>query len=50
MANKLTYAQKAKQIISKYEKLSSTVCETCGEPGQLRQGGWLATLCDNCVK
>jgi hypothetical protein len=34
------------KIISKYEKLSSTVCENCGEPGKLRQGGWLATLCD----
>ena len=34
------------EIISKYEKLSSTVCESCGEPGVIRQGGWIQTLCD----
>lgn len=34
------------KIISKYEELSTKTCEECGEPGQLRQGGWLATLCD----
>lgn len=34
------------KIISKYEDISSTVCEKCGEPGELRQGGWISTLCD----
>lgn len=34
------------EIVSKYEKLSVETCEECGEPGQLRQGGWIATLCD----
>tara|TARA_R110002124_G_scaffold16882_6_gene71406 strand:+ start:14506 stop:14949 length:444 start_codon:yes stop_codon:yes gene_type:complete len=30
-----------------YENLSETVCQDCGEPGQLRQDrGWWATLCD----
>lgn len=35
------------RIISRYENLSSEICETCGEPGELRQGGWMRTLCDN---
>lgn len=35
------------KIISKYEDISSTVCEKCGEPGELRRIGWVvATLCD----
>jgi len=25
---------------------SYTICEDCGQPGRLRQGGWLRTLCD----
>ena len=25
---------------------SYTICEECGEPGQLRSGGWMRTLCD----
>jgi hypothetical protein len=34
------------KIVSKYESLSYETCEKCGEPGRLRQGGWLSTLCD----
>jgi hypothetical protein len=34
------------EIVSKYEKLSYKICEKCGEPGELRQGGWISTLCD----
>lgn len=33
-------------IITKYENLSYSICETCGEAGSLRKGGWLRTLCD----
>jgi len=33
-------------IVSKYEKLSYETCEKCGEPGGLRKGGWISTLCD----
>jgi len=33
-------------IISKYEKLSYETCEDCGEPGEIRKGGWWRTLCD----
>jgi hypothetical protein len=28
------------------ESLSYTICEECGEPGKLRSGGWMRTLCD----
>jgi hypothetical protein len=33
--------------ISEAEKLCYTVCEKCGEPGELRTDiGWVLTLCD----
>jgi len=28
------------------EQLSYTICEECGEPGELRTDGWWRTLCD----
>lgn len=28
---------------------SLRVCERCGEPGNLRDGPWLHTYCDNCA-
>ena len=28
------------------ESWASTICEQCGEPGKLRGGGWIQTLCD----
>ena len=28
------------------ERLSASVCEVRGEPGQLRGGGWMRTVCD----
>ena len=33
-------------IIFKYEKLSYSTCEQCGDEGILRSGGWVKTLCD----
>ena len=33
-------------IIDECERLSYTICEVCGKPGKLREGGWLRTLCD----
>ena len=32
-------------LIQEAEELSFKTCEVCGEPGQLRGGGWLKTLC-----
>jgi hypothetical protein len=34
--------------IIKAELESQTTCETCGEAGTLRAGGWYKTLCDVC--
>jgi Fe2+ or Zn2+ uptake regulation protein len=39
----------AQKIVSKYESLSATVCESCGADGRLRDGGWVLTLCDTCA-
>ena len=33
-------------LIKQAEKDSWITCEVCGEPGKLRGGGWLRTLCD----
>jgi hypothetical protein len=35
-------------IISKAEGKSANTCESCGEPGESRSGGWVKTLCDSC--
>lgn len=32
--------------IAKAELESSKTCEVCGEPGEIRSGGWVKTLCD----
>jgi hypothetical protein len=33
-------------VIREYENLSYKTCEVCGEPGEVRPGGWIETLCD----
>jgi hypothetical protein len=33
-------------MIDMAEALSYTICEECGQPGKLRSGGWMRTLCD----
>lgn len=37
---------KQSECIANAEKKSGTICEVCGKPGVLREGGWLKTLCD----
>lgn len=32
--------------IKEAESKSSTICEECGAPGELRKGSWRKTLCD----
>jgi hypothetical protein len=34
------------KIIEHYEHLSGKTCEVCGEPGKIRPGGWIRTLCE----
>ena len=29
---------------------ADVTCEECGQPGSLREGSWLLTLCDECQK
>lgn len=36
--------------ISKAERDSHYICEDCGEPGVMRKGSWLRTLCDAHAK
>jgi hypothetical protein len=40
--------QEVEMAINKAEDLSYKTCETCGEPGELRKGGWLKCRCDAC--
>jgi len=30
------------------DEASSHICELCGRPGTLREGGWVVTRCDEC--
>ena len=30
------------------ERESAKTCEACGQPGKLRDGGWVHTYCDAC--
>lgn len=34
--------------IDEAELLSEKTCERCGEPGTMRDEGWVYTLCDKC--
>jgi hypothetical protein len=44
------YDEKIEPLIEKAQSASSKICDTCGKPGVLRVGGWLATLCDEHAK
>ena len=41
---------KVHDIIEEACEQSVTVCEACGKPGKIRGGGWVRTLCDECIK
>lgn len=40
--------EKVREIKNEAEEKSYKTCENCGEPGELRRGGWIRTLCDKC--
>ena len=40
------YTEELDEIIDDVERLSATVCETCGKPGSVKGGVWLYTSCD----
>lgn len=39
-------AARVQEAVDLAEARSATTCEVCGDPGMLRAGDWLATLCD----
>lgn len=45
--NESDYDSAYKYIEEAYKKSVKT-CEYCGKPGEIRNGGWLTTLCDEC--
>ena len=47
MASSLPGMDKAIAIA---EAESEVTCEYCGKPGEIRVGGWLKTLCDECAE
>ena len=38
--------EKTDGMIRMAESMSAVTCESCGNRGQLRHGGWIRTLCD----
>lgn len=38
------------EAIDAAEAKAWKTCETCGDPGQRRGGGWIQTLCDGCAE
>lgn len=38
--------EQVQEFIREAEATCAVTCETCGEPGTLRGGGWLVTACD----
>lgn len=45
-SDKCQDSEAANKLIYEAEKKSFTICETCGEPGEVRKLGWIKTLCD----
>ena len=43
------YEDEIEDLIHQAEVRSSKTCEECGQPGVTRPGGWIKTLCDDCV-
>ncbi len=40
------YIEEFEKVLRDLEYESFNVCETCGNPGKLRSGGWYKTLCE----
>lgn len=37
-------------VVAMAEYMSGVTCETCGAPGEIREDGWIRTLCDEHAK
>jgi len=44
------FFEKIDDLIEEAEKKSYEICEVCGKPGEIRDEGWVSTLCDECNK
>lgn len=42
--------QRIREILDAAEAKSATICECCGDPGDLTTEGWEQTLCELCLK
>jgi len=41
-------ADEVDRLIDEAEAKSEVICELCGEPGKLNDGGWLKVRCEKC--
>ena len=37
-------------LVSMAEAMSYRICELCGKPGKPTKGGWIITLCEDCLE
>jgi hypothetical protein len=44
------YTEETGRLIAEAENKSFNTCEACGNPGSLRDEGWLYTRCDACFE
>jgi uncharacterized Zn finger protein (UPF0148 family) len=35
-------------MVTMAEAMSGTTCESCGNPGERKGGGWVKTICEPC--
>lgn len=42
-------AKEMDRLVDKAKYQCAVTCEFCGDPGKLREQGWLKTLCDPCA-
>lgn len=41
--------EQAGDLVRRAERAAWKTCEVCGQDGKSRPGGWIKTLCDDCV-
>ena len=42
-------SKEIRDLINEAEQQSYKICEKCGNPGNVRGGRWISTLCDECA-
>ena len=46
--DRAAYPDPIRQIVARVIREAETVCERCGQPGELRKGQWRSVLCIDC--